>query len=418
MADWAHLNRDVLELIAKRLYLTDYQRFSAVCSSWRSLILERSNCKFPCLVLSDDDKGPETHAFFRLFDDKIIRLELPEIHGMRCCGSSHGWLITASNNSESLHLLNPFARLQIQLPPPSKFPFHQFTNSPQEPINTLFIHKAIISSDPASSPDFIVMAVYSETHKLAFLKKGDENWRHVDTSSSSGVYILDLIYHKGKFYAVSQDGRVLLCHLEGMNPRTTEIAPSPIKDVFFQSRYIVESLSGELLQVCRSVIHRDGIIFINDKDLPSDDDNFQSDDDDLPSDDDVEARRLNNEYYPHETDSFKVFKLEETSEEAPQQRWVELTSLGEDTLFFLGQNASLSLSLRDFPSFQGKGNRIYFSDDYYEDYFRFPEDKCPDVNCTDFVVGSLEDGSIKPFLPHGITHSGLTPPIWLMPNPS
>ncbi|KAF6135641.1 hypothetical protein GIB67_028212 [Kingdonia uniflora] len=106
-------------------------------------------------------------------------LYLPELHGKRCCSTSHGWMVMVGDDPE-LCLLNPFTRAIIQLPSLTKFPnildFREFLVDNEylclvrggrkreyavskKTIRESFIVKAIISTNPSLSVDYTVMLI-------------------------------------------------------------------------------------------------------------------------------------------------------------------------------------------------------------------------------------------------------------------
>ncbi|KAL5980548.1 hypothetical protein ACLOJK_028456, partial [Asimina triloba] len=177
LSDWSDLPIELWKIVAEKLPLEDYNRFAGVCTTWRSLIQEIRPYKFPWLVFSDLDSNrpePNTHPFFNLLETKVCGLRVPQLRGKRCCGSSHGWLITASQHSNSFHLLTPFSGVEISLPPPSAFPHPQYPRYPHFPRDYYFIRKAVLSSDPATSSQYTVMIIYSDQSWLAFFKSGSD----------------------------------------------------------------------------------------------------------------------------------------------------------------------------------------------------------------------------------------------------
>ncbi|KAL5980549.1 SWR1-complex protein 3 [Asimina triloba] len=210
--DWSDLPIELWKVVAEKLPLEDHNRFAGVCTAWRSLVQEIRPYKFPWLVLSDLESNrpePNTHPFFNLLETKL------------------------PNTQNSFHLLNPFSGVEIPLPPPSAFPHPQYPGYPHFPRDYYFIRKAVLSSGPATSSQYTVMAIYSDQSWLAFFKSGSDKWIHINTPK---LIFQDLMYSNGRFYVHTLEGRVVVCNLEDDDhPRTIEITPLclsyPISDV-------------------------------------------------------------------------------------------------------------------------------------------------------------------------------------------
>ncbi|KAF8412282.1 hypothetical protein HHK36_000243 [Tetracentron sinense] len=104
---------------------------------------------------------------------------LPEARGKQCW-CSQGWLITFSIDL-NISLLNPLTRLQIQLLPHRTFKNHYDTLEEDEEfgytlteLQEMYIHKAIVSSSPSSTLDYVVMVIHGPNSQLAFARPGDE----------------------------------------------------------------------------------------------------------------------------------------------------------------------------------------------------------------------------------------------------
>lgn len=111
---WRELIPDLLHQIKRRLPLPDLIRFSCVCASWRSPsateILHKD--RLPWLIVPyvvDSNAPPSKHhnycrdgvlGLISILDGHTYKLEIPELHECRICGTSHGWLVTVHANSE------------------------------------------------------------------------------------------------------------------------------------------------------------------------------------------------------------------------------------------------------------------------------------------------------------------------------
>ncbi|XP_059629791.1 uncharacterized protein LOC132272712 [Cornus florida] len=94
-----------------------------------------------------------------------------------------------------------------------------------------------------------------------------------------------------------------------------------------------------------------------------------------------------------------------------QKKWVELASLGDDQVLFLGPNQSVSHSAKSFP--YCKGNSIYFTDEYYCDHLGEN-----DIYGHDTGRFDMENQSIELINEDKDDWQKIDPaPIWVVPNP-
>lgn len=348
--DWSELHKDLLELILQRLRRAgDIIRFGAVCKPWRSVVVEARNQVIkplsPLLLLpcNDNSRGYELFDFSK---NKAYKIQVPEVDGTWFVNSSNEWLVTIKCTPPyEIHLLNPFTRVQIQLPPATAFqdPPPAITATPIE----AFLHKVVASSTPLD-PNCIVMAIYSNWKKLAFCKLGDTEWKTLE--SEVNCY-KDIIYRKDNFYALGKLENIVLCDM-GPDPKIIEVVPPVIPCWYYERKYLVESSSGDLLKILRSL-----------------------DWEDTPED---ESSR-------YKTIMFQVSKLDFS-----KGKWEVINSLGENSLF-VGYNVSMLISVEEFPEF--REDCIYFTDDYQEGYF---ENIC---GCHDMGVFSLKTRQFEPMFP-------------------
>ncbi|XP_042485857.1 F-box protein At2g26160-like isoform X1 [Macadamia integrifolia] len=362
-ATWSELPEEFLEIIARRLTcLFDYVQFGAVCQSWHSTMVNmHQHLTFwdPWLMLPEKEDKSMIRSFYILSKRNIFELKLPEAHAKRCIGSSKGWLVMV-DVSLSIQLLNPYTRVQVQLP--HQMTFQDQNNFAQgytsEELRDFFILKVVLSSSP-SNPDYISIAIYSDWGKLAIARSGDEVWT---TIPSEWFAFTDVIYYKEQFYAINWNGEVVSCDV-GAHPKTTLIT-TPARESYGQ-KYLVEC-SGELLQVIREVIFEDA---------------------------------------PHKTIWFSVFKLD-----FYKKLWVEIKSLGDHSLF-LGYNNSFSFCCNDSSATGVKRDCIYFTDDYLKAHQGHHNEWAG----SDMGVFHLEDGRIEPHYSGYACHP-FSLPIWYTPN--
>nr|XP_019705558.2 F-box protein SKIP23-like [Elaeis guineensis] len=260
-ADWSQLPAELLEIIStKIIFITDYLRFRAVCTSWRSASPARPRHlppQLPWLLLPYDpspDNADARRLFFDLRDRRIHQLDLPETRGKGVCGSSHGWLVLERHLAISL--LNPVTRAYIQLPPLNTSP--KFLYFPPSGVPRLFpaldagqmfekrcIKNVTLSSDPALNSDCIVMAVLQWDGILAFCRIRDESWTIISGAHFFSDKSIDVAYHDGRFYSVTAHGQVTVYDV---NSPQRIVLPSRLQYSWDQ-KYLVDQSSQELLMV-------------------------------------------------------------------------------------------------------------------------------------------------------------------------
>ncbi|KAJ3687853.1 hypothetical protein LUZ61_017017 [Rhynchospora tenuis] len=129
--DWAHLPLAAVKLVSEKVKsITDYVRFRAVCSPWRSASFPKPRhlppqlpwLMIPCSPNKDwlnfpvkEDDG--VRLFYDLWESKMRKLHLPEMSGMRCCATYQGWLLLLAPKGAEVFLLNPITHVRVQLPP-------------------------------------------------------------------------------------------------------------------------------------------------------------------------------------------------------------------------------------------------------------------------------------------------------------
>ncbi|KAK1289843.1 hypothetical protein QJS10_CPB18g01508 [Acorus calamus] len=337
MADWSELPEDLSLLILEKLPVLEFIRFGAVCTSWRSVQKSKKDCAspgLPWMMLCDDDHENQTRGFFSITEGKTHRLILPDIIGKRCCGSSHGWLVTIDRKAD-MNLLHPLSRTQIPLPHPPP-PYGDKPNDYHyQPgyLQCISIYKAVLSADPYVSPeDCVVMIIYGHIGRLAFCRLGDESWTLVSQDPIGRFF--DVCYYQGKFHGVDCFGQAVVCHIDVRNPHVTYLLPrGDPHDT--GTRYLVESM-GDLLQVVRI----------------------------LGGFTDEEGK------FHYTTKGFEVYRLD-----SERKTWERVESLGDRALF-VGYNRGISVSssASEYYHPMCKENAIYFTDNHYDtDIYRDEE---------------------------------------------
>ncbi|KAH7658827.1 F-box domain-containing protein [Dioscorea alata] len=341
MADFENIPKDMLQEITKFLSIPDYIRFGAVCSHWLEVIKEgyySPHKQLPWLIFFDI----ESPRVFNPLDEKVYRIELPELHQRHCAGSSHGWFITIDLNL-NINLLNLFSKNQVKLP---QLPFDAsdvwprlyyecfWSKWPEERRDQL-IYKAVLSADPCKNSDYTVMAIYCCNFKLAFWRAGDITWTVID----SDFVLQDIIWFNDAFYVVGSK----------INSHDDSILQS-------MKKYLVNFM-GDLLLVYRSIAPAEVYEgYYNES--SSDEDEA----DDYPNQGNDNGAL---KYYQCgvdtmeflRTDGFMLFKLDQK-----ENKFVELKNINGHVLF-LGSNHAVFTPTTTLAE-KMEDNFIYFSDDY------------------------------------------------------
>ncbi|XP_059627423.1 putative F-box protein At3g25750 [Cornus florida] len=384
-SDWVWLPKNLLDMILDKLVsLSEFVRFGAVCKPWQSVAME-NKLKFvqnklsrqvPFLMVPTEDNSNVRRSLYSITDNKSYDFQLRVPYKKRLSGSSYGWLFTVEE-SLGVTLMNPFSGAIIELPPIMNLlevephPNHIDVR----PLEVEFeVIKAILSADPASSPnDYIVAAIYGDCCNLAFIRARDKAWTYIDKKRFKPLY--DVIYYKGQIFAVDNKYSVIMIDL---NKRVGESKAPQVEvielrtNVYGDPTYLVESSSGDLLFVQRSYEFRDDSQYA--------------------------------------TLGFEVFKLllEQFEQGSPMQlKGKNLKNLGGDTLF-LGDNHSICVSASKWSGCQP--NSIYYTDDNI-DILNYPS-----LGRRDIGIFNIENGSFGTHYNLDPSHNHMPPSIWILPT--
>ncbi|KAL5720248.1 SWR1-complex protein 3 [Ranunculus cassubicifolius] len=268
-------------------------------------------------------KVKDLQSFCDLSTGEFHENNVPETLGRRCLGSSSGWLLTVG---AKIHLLNPLTRQRIPLPSKKTlvqkqgFGFYDLDASPS------FVYRFALSSrnHQLEHDGCVVMVIYSESGKLAFASPKSKSWNAIKSLD----YFHDIVFFKGKFYAVNSDGGLSEC-----NTDTSLIEPKQLKELAFKRnhwwKFYLFEMAGDLHLLKRS---------FETKLLGSDG-----------------ASR-----YCVGT-CFEVYKFDFNT----RKMWMKVSDLGNNAVF-IGMNSSFSVSSIDYPNI--KPNSIYFMDG--EDWYK------------------------------------------------
>ncbi|KAK9221018.1 hypothetical protein WN944_009442 [Citrus x changshan-huyou] len=253
MANWSELHHDLLVEIAGQIKLyEDFVSFRWVCTSWRwAAAIKKFMYKFnqmPLLMHMPLNCGDiNQRGFFSLSRGMSRRILLPEANSHRNCLSSKGWLLRLHVQNLNASLLNPFSRVQLELPNIRTFmPWEYCVDHP------FFFKKFVVSaSNLERHSDYTVMVICGSERTLAYFKPGQETWITVDTGNWYRFH--DVIYHKGRFYAINWLGYIFVCDFTGHVPNNLIVVARMSISLLMSSSmlYLVES-GGALVVVMRS----------------------------------------------------------------------------------------------------------------------------------------------------------------------
>ncbi|TVU19357.1 hypothetical protein EJB05_35501, partial [Eragrostis curvula] len=318
--DWSSLPCDLLITVLRLLDAPSALAYAGVCAAWRAaaadfagVLLTRTPWLFswdPDWYYDEDDHtevGP-TSATLRCLlgagNASFPTAPFPRARSrsLRCCGSSHGWII-ASDQSSNLVLYNPFAPPSaanfIALPPVSDFDECLLTSYSSdgegrvvayvhdghsgwgaESLGSSFYQKAILSCAPstasADGAAYTAAVIHCHSRSLSFAKAGDTEWRqawtigeeetvevpisfwengrHINTKVPEHDEYCDVAHHDGRFYTVTKHGTVESWETSAnnMEPGTTELIGRKFgysEGEIVLSRHLVSTPWGDLLQV-------------------------------------------------------------------------------------------------------------------------------------------------------------------------
>ncbi|KAF7144384.1 hypothetical protein RHSIM_Rhsim05G0163400 [Rhododendron simsii] len=445
---WYRLPGDILKSIAKRL--TDKADAAAastshinalgllrllrsVCKSWRSSIEKPSSSSLLSLL-------PLTLPF------PIVPFRNPNSNRGRYFSLTHStlyflsplsptptasWLLRVqeppsrnnNNGSKTYHLLNPLSKLEPPERAPRAAAFPESLNllevgiaeigrahclkvvderekkkkqeveekfkrrtmaecqAEYEDAYTTYIKKVAVSLEDYG----VVVAIHSG--RLCFHKLGgDQKWTLIDSSNDR---YHDVVYRKGKFFAVDYRGR------------TVVIDGADLKKEVMVTRLVKSPLPN--LGACQftRLVYSGNDLFLVDRYLDTEGGQCTL------SIGAVTMGMITEESHPPMTNYFNVYKLDEEN-----KQWELVDDLNHQ-VFFLGDDYLFSVSAQDFPGL--KGNCIYFSDCM----FRARNEKEANIGKSCILTGvyNLKDRSCGPlsmFPDHWPIFS--PPPAWLKPK--
>ncbi|KAJ4790568.1 F-box family protein [Rhynchospora pubera] len=316
--DWAHLPFDIVHVISTKVKsITDFVRFRAVCSPWRSATLAKPRHlppQLPWLMLPrrsrdklDDDDG--VRLFYDLWESKTRKLHLPETIGMVCCSSYRGWFLLVGTEGKEVFLLNPLTKARFQLPPigtparhlGGKWDHPRYDHSWHDPyLGTFAIGKVIFSSD-LTDPNCLITVVPQNCRGFLCCRVGDPTWTRIYDRLNC---FSDVTFYNGWFYLLYQ-GAMEVIELNKPEKRILHYLDTAL-DV---SSMFLEGKSGVYVVADR---------FFEEEDEDEEDDDDDDDDDEEEEEEEEEGLRIkktlkkNFELYQLQERPFKLNQVTDT----------------------------------------------------------------------------------------------------------
>uniref|UniRef100_A0A0D9WR11 KIB1-4 beta-propeller domain-containing protein n=1 Tax=Leersia perrieri TaxID=77586 RepID=A0A0D9WR11_9ORYZ len=372
---WPDLPMDILLEILRLLECTDLMRCAATGTRAYCDLRRRGiagSRQTPCLIYRPEATGLNAIGMYCLSEKRpyVIPIPDPPISEWHWFGSSDGWLMTADCRSDII-LLNPITGRQIALPPAITME-HVKPVMNEEGILQMYEVSFYDARNPSlehTEPgtysleeyhdDYIAVLVHGPYDQLSFAKVGGNTWNWLAVD----FFLVDCIYHDGWFYA----GRNSCLNLHGPCVVHKTIFPR-IQQYNMNQEYIVRAPWGDLLQIYRTM-------------------------------DGIRGEQPDNQVV--RTLGFRVYKIS-----LDEQKLVMMTGIGDHALF-VGQNASVCLSVKDHPTLML--NHVYFTDDDFETLF------CDKSSRRDVGVCNIENYTVTRVVCPELWMYSL-PPIWLTPS--
>lgn len=402
--NWADLPVLILSCVLEKLrWEEDSLRFGATCAPWRSAFIQypKKHSSPPFLlippfvdwpnnqrpkpgfeIVGREGKFEEMRSLYSISKKKVCDFQFRLPRNRFAVGSSLGWLVTMKPKRYGIGQVKYYARLEnpflphadhIYLP---QLPFHDnHIHAEQGPYT--YILKAALSSPPDTNlnKNFILMLIVSQGCRLAFFNPATKHfcWTPVgDWDNYRSPQFSDVIYFEKthQFYALLRhSGAVYAIDIQDHDPPTLTLVAPPTDGIrCYLNRYIVESSSGDLLQLIK-----------------------------------VPQGHVGSTTTRPWTIKFQVLKFD-----SAMGSWLHIHNIG-DAAFFVGANSTISRQASHFPNC--KPNCIYFTNEY-------------NIHCTDIIrcesdqdsgIYNLEDASVQSHY-SVCSNKSFIAPIWLEPT--
>ncbi|TVU08416.1 hypothetical protein EJB05_41820, partial [Eragrostis curvula] len=341
---WSDLPADVLATVFDGLTIRALIRAGAVCRWWNAAssyvqthhrVL--SHRQTPCLLYkSTSSSNSDTATLYSITDRRSYTVPFS----------------TGANIIPDWYLVYPYdCSLQVRaLVNPG------FTVDAGELADYLYL-RALVSSDPSSDGDCVVVLIHRPHFQLSYARPGDAHWTWIRAPPDNTQYCDCAFDVDGRttLYAMRHDGAIHAFDLHGRRPLGREVVLCPQVAVW---RHMESTVPGAVAKADL------------DKDV-------------------------------WKTESIKVYRVDLAA-----QTLVEIKDLGGHSLF-VGCNHTFSLMAKDCPG--TLPNHVYYTDN--EEHYALYTPQCPrDIGVYNVGDGSFHD--IHPTCPW----SNWPLPAWITPS--
>ncbi|CAK9138014.1 unnamed protein product [Ilex paraguariensis] len=348
-----------MEMIVKRVTLTDRIRMSSVCKYWRVILMNeeiKKPVEIPWLMLPQGQIDNQV-SFYNLNDEKVYNLKFPEsVHGWFCCGSSKGWLVvmTESKFNPNLCLLNPISGAQLRLP------CLLTISSSEKFVHPLSQNRRFINKIELSSVDLgeeCIVAMICDNHNvLAFCRAGDERW-NIFQSNYDEFYV-DMLFRNNVF-------DVMVFSESGVKNCTIKLTDCEVMLRLITFPYLgyvdanqVEIVEFDHFRLFKKIAVRQYLVESNSELLIAQ----QIMDCFALKDDHWNHHADNPNHFRYfQTNGFEVYKINPNDSHCER-----LNNLGDHRALFLADSGSLSFSGKEYNGIHG--NCIYFASSYFSTF--------------------------------------------------
>lgn len=363
---WQDPPTDIMDNILRNLNSVDRKRLSIVCKSWGSVAMRRDIPCAPQLPWLINLPSPNCNylSFINLSNDKEEKLRLPEpVEGGCFVASSKGVLVMIEGDgvNTEFFLLNPINGAQHQLPSITTVP------SFQQNVDALsFITKIEVSSPNIS--ECIVAATFN-WEELGLCRPGDRCWTVFHILDNEEEIIGDILFSScGKLYVMvgRSSGNF---KDESIVARTLNFADDAVElKLLYDKREDVGSNFPVLSCLLESTLKKEVWLIHAIFELPGMNryGEVDGEGDEVDQEgDEVDREGVEEDVTKHwMLSDCVIYKIDHEC-----GNFVEIKSLGEETIFLATNSHPLSILASDFKKDLGEGNSIYILRDGVMDIF-------------------------------------------------
>ncbi|CAH2069894.1 unnamed protein product [Thlaspi arvense] len=258
-SSWSDLLPELIDVVFNNLDdAGDILNCATVCASWRYSSSAVYTRKFvPSLFVSSlshlsADEETQFSDQFRILSPRNLGNNQRWV-----CGGTRGFLLTVNVSFPfQVNLQNPFTNTVVSLPPLISFEDAQRLLQSQaifQDSQTLknFVKKAV-SSTSLLDPDWVVVVIYNTDGKLAFCRRGDEQWTDLDSDHVASS-VDDIVFCNGVFFAIDRIGEIYQCELNPNNPKAVPLCSASPFRYDPCKKYFAESDFGKLWVVLKKL---------------------------------------------------------------------------------------------------------------------------------------------------------------------